>query len=123
MGRSVDEGKWAAWQRRLARYERGSHSVAAFCIAEGVSVPCFYQWKRKLAAESAKLATLRPGEALHTAGPTFLPVRIESAAVIEIELPNGVRVRVPSSDAAAISAVINAAGRVPAAGSAEAPSC
>jgi len=44
--------------------------------------------------------------------PLFLPVRIETPAVVEIEFPNGVRMRVPAHESAALEAVIGAVGRV-----------
>ncbi|MFM7843253.1 MAG: hypothetical protein ACKPEY_03335, partial [Planctomycetota bacterium] len=43
---------------------------------------------------------------------SFLPVRISGAWTIQLELPNGVRVSIPSSDAGAIHAAISAAGRL-----------
>jgi len=112
MGRSLDEGKRSLWRQRLSRYARSNQTVAAFCASEGVSVPTFYQWKRKLGA----VVTERDDPAERTSsawdGPTFVPVRIEGSAVVEIELPNGARVRVPSDDVGALSAAITAAGRL-----------
>ena len=111
MGRVVDEGKWAAWRRRLARFQRGGQTVAAFCDAEDVSVPSFYQWKRKLAGAPAGVVDRR-SPAIPITARSFLLVRIEAAAVVEIELPNGVGVRVPARDVAAINAAVLAAGNV-----------
>lgn len=118
MGRSLDEGKRSLWRQRLSRYARSSQTVAAFCAAEGVSVPTFYQWTRKLGADRserddrAERALGTPASSSAWDGPTFVPVRIEGAAVVEIELPNGARVRVPSGDVGALSAAIAAAGRL-----------
>ncbi len=50
---------WAEWQDRargrepywrlvLDRWKQGGLSVRAFCLAEGVSVPSFYWWRREL---------------------------------------------------------------------------
>ena len=49
---------------RLDRFRSGEQTVAAFCAAEGVSVPAFYQWKRQLAAA--------------TAGPAHLPALLRN---------------------------------------------
>jgi hypothetical protein len=43
---------------------------------------------------------------------SFLPVRISGAWSMQLELPNGVRVSVPSNDTSAIQAVIAAAGQL-----------
>jgi hypothetical protein len=98
--------------------------VAAFCAAERVSVPAFYEWKRKLASPSAEVRKRRvDGFLSGSSAQAFLPVRIEGTAPVEIELPNGARVRVPSQDLEALGAAIAAAGRVPARIEAEGASC
>jgi len=124
MRRVVNEGKRRLWRERLARFARSGKKVAAFCSAEHVSVPTFYQWKRKLAAESVKRGSRRAGTFLSVnRGGAFLPVRIEGATLVEMELPNGTRVRVPTGDLGAIGAAIAAAGRIPAQVEAETPRC
>ncbi len=124
MRRAVHEAKRRLWRERLARFACSGKKVAAFCSAEHVSVPTFYQWKRKLAAEAVRRRSRRAGTSLsvNRTG-TFLPVRIEGATLVEMELPNGTRVRVPSSDLAALGAAIAAAGQVPAQVEAETPRC
>ena len=116
MGRGVDAGKSEAWRRRLARFEAGRLTVAAFCESEGVSPPTFYSWKRKLRATPPPVEATKP--ATLASAPSFLPVQVRGAATVEIELPCGVLVRVPSHDVRAIAAAIAAA-----AGAAEASSC
>lgn len=49
MRRVVDETRRTLWRERLARFALGGVTVAAFCSAEGVSVPTFYAWRRRLA--------------------------------------------------------------------------
>jgi hypothetical protein len=142
MRRAVDEARRRLWRQRLARFGRSGKTVAAFCAAEQVSVPTFYQWKRKLAAESvrhrrrqAATPSLRTrvrssssrkraaGSSSVNGGGTFLPLWIEGATLAELELPNGARVRVPARELAALGAAIAAAGRVPARVEAETPRC
>ena len=101
------------WRRRLGRYEQWSGTVAAFCDREGVSAVAFYQWRRKLDGESAggltkpAGATRAPEEA-----PRFLPVRIASATEpVEIELPNGVRVRMTVDAGRSLNTILAAAAR------------
>lgn len=113
MGRMVDEGKWAEWRRRLSRYGEWLGSVAAFCEREDVSVATFYQWRRKLEAKPSASSTPRAAaRSSPDAPPLFLPVRIEAPAQVEIEFPNGVRMRVPAQATAALEAVVGAVGRV-----------
>jgi len=87
MNRAATAGKREAWQRRLVRYGARRLSVAEFCRQEGVSVQCFYYWKRRLGTGSAA------GQPA-----AFVPVRIAPApsSGLEIELPNQAVVRVPA---------------------------
>ena len=39
------------WQQRLDRYQQSNQTVTGFCKTEGISVPSFYQWNRRLIAE------------------------------------------------------------------------
>jgi hypothetical protein len=124
MRRVVDEAKRRLWRERLARFAGSGQSVAAFCSAERVSVPSFYEWKRKLASRSVGCRRRRTnGLGSGSSAQAFLPVRIEGMAVVQLELSNGTRVRVPSTDLEALRAAIAAAGRVPVAGEAEGASC
>jgi hypothetical protein len=124
MGRFVDEGKKDEWRKRLARFARGGQTVAAFCLGERVSMATFYHWKRRLASESVERRTGATAVGVSRNGTgAFLPVRIERAAAVEIELPNGTRVRVPVGDHDALAAAIAAAGRVPAHTEVETPRC
>lgn len=112
MGRRIDEQLWEGWRRRLARYEQWSGTVAAFCVREGVSVVAFYQWRRKLGEKFAEGVT-KPARqsSASEAGPRFLPVHIAAAEPVEIELPNGVRVRVTVDSARTLDVVLAAAAR------------
>ena len=69
------------WSARMARYHDCNLTVAEFCRREGVSVPSFYQWKKKL-SEGAKEAP-----------PAFLPIEIKSSAgsvtAAKLTLPGG----------------------------------
>jgi hypothetical protein len=87
------------WVERLARYRAAEQTVAAFCAAEGVSVPAFYQWKRQLAAAAAG----------PTDPPAWLPVRVAAPATpaIELALPGGAVLRFPAgADPAVIAGVV-----------------
>lgn len=125
MARLIDEQLWETWRRRLSRYEQWSGTISAFCEREGVSTAAFFQWRRKLDGDlggGETRSARRAGGATET--PRFLPVRIAPAEPIEIELPNGVRVRVPGNSAGSLDAVLTAAARcLVAASSAETRAC
>ena len=92
------------WIDRLARFAAAGQTVAQFCAAEGVSVPSYYLWKRRLAAPTP---TLDP--------PRLLPVRIApTAPALELVLPNGLTVRVPAGfDPDALAALLARLGVPP----------
>lgn len=128
MARAWDAAKRQAWRKRFQRFLRSGLSVAAFCETEGVSVPSFYQWRRKLAADGAEAVPASPGRS----SPAFVPVRMvntasaslaPAAATVEIRLPNGAWVRMPVADRQALEAAIAAAGRAAAAAGEEGAPC
>ena len=48
MSRSGSPEKRQHWLDRMQRYAASGLTVAAFCVSESVSIPSFYQWRRKL---------------------------------------------------------------------------
>jgi hypothetical protein len=78
------------WIARLARFRSAGQTVAAFCAAEGVSVPAFYLWKRTLASAQAPASP--------TPTPTLVPIRLTPAPANPIELtrPSGTVIRFPA---------------------------
>lgn len=108
MSRGVDGAKREAWEQRLARFERGGVTVAAFCAREGVSVPSFYQWRRKLAAGNA--GQRKSGTASSVAGEVrFLPIELAGGiSSVEVLLPGGAKLRVPSHEHEALRTILAA---------------
>lgn len=82
----AEHGKEAVWQQRLRRYQRSGLTVVEFCNSEGVSVPSFYQWRKRLAPAPPRKAQTPAFQQLTLGAPS---------AVVAIELPSGVRVEVP----------------------------
>ena len=70
------------WRDRLRRFASSKLSVAEFCRREKVSVPSFYQWRKKLTEGS--------GDDPPTP-PKFLPVEIASTSTVSLQaaFPNG----------------------------------
>jgi hypothetical protein len=113
MARVKDAAKRRLWSDRFRRFDRCDLTVVDFCLAEGVSTPSFYEWRRKLNGLTEREAV--PDTRIQE--PTFFPVRLLSpnpaAAEVEIHLPNGARVIVTSADVPSMAAAIAAAGQVP----------
>jgi transposase len=101
------------WVERLARFPQSGLTPAQFCAIEAVSLPSFYSWKRRLAAEvQGPAATNALGGPL---GPTLLPVRLPQAGpAIELVLPTGAVLRLPPGcDLAWVRSLVTALGGSP----------
>ena len=104
MSRGPDLARRELWQQRLREYERSNSTIADFCDRTGVSTAAFYQWRRKL-ADAASPEGAEKDEGLAEPSPAvaslnFLPVEIRgprNGDVVEVLLPNGIRVLVPNS--------------------------
>jgi transposase len=82
------------WLDRLARFPDSGLTPAQFCAIEDVSLPSFYAWKRRLAAEALPDAT--PHDQALDLGPRLLPVRLPSPApAVELVLTSGAVLRLP----------------------------
>lgn len=79
MRRGADPLNVQLWSERFARFEKSSQRVADFCLAEGVSKPSFYSWKRKLGVRfNGKLSSSRAKPATPSssrAKPATMPPR------------------------------------------------
>lgn len=94
-----------AWVERLARFAAAGLSPSAFCAKEGVSLPSFYSWKRRLGAAAGAPA---PQAA------RLLPVRVSAAAPVELVLPGGAVLRLaPGCDLAFVRSLLDALAGAP----------
>lgn len=91
MASKADPQKRREWVERLRRYQASGLTVAQFCVEEGVSVPSFYQWRRKLRdATAAEPRAKEPGafQPLHVtlaaSHPAAVVVRLPSGVVLEV---------------------------------------
>jgi hypothetical protein len=98
------------WVAQLARFRDSGLRPAAFCAAEGVSLPSLYSWKRRLAAEAAGDTGAAAGGAEVRA--RLLPVRLATASPgVELALPGGAVLRLaPGCDPAFVAALVEALG-------------
>ena len=94
------------WVDRVQRFRDSKLTVARFCLAEGVSVPAFYFWRRTLASQTATDPTGRP---------TVVPVRIaRPAPAVEVVLPSGAVLRFSADcDHERVAALLRAVGAIP----------
>jgi transposase len=117
MSRSADSGKRQVWRQRLRRFSSSHLTVAAFCQAEGVSVPSFYQWRRILGQAAAEKSrhppTTHDFRPSTVGGQSFVPVEVVRSTSIEIYLPNGARLTIPAGDQTSLDAAVAAVGRLP----------
>lgn len=88
MPRSAHVRKRSEWLDRLRRFRRVNLSVSEFCRREKVSVPSYYQWRRKLAEATSEVGAA--GEPV-----TFIPVQVASSADLQVTFPNGARLTLP----------------------------
>ena len=75
------------WRQRVAQQVKSGESIRAFCEQRGLSEHAFYNWRQKLRTESPM---------------TFALVETEAtveAAVIEVVLATGDRLRIPAQEA------------------------
>ena|ERR1700740_744536 len=93
------------WVDRVQRFGDSKLTVAQFCLAEGVSIPAFYFWRRTLAAESVTEPRDRP---------TVVPVRIaRPAPAVEVVLPSGAVLRFSADcDPQHVAALLRAVGAI-----------
>jgi hypothetical protein len=89
MSRGAHVRKRSEWLDRLRRFSRSNLSVTEFCRREKVSVPSYYQWRRKLADATSEV-NARPQPA------TFIPVQVASSADLQVTFPNGARLTLPA---------------------------
>jgi transposase-like protein len=103
------------WQQRLQSQKDSGLSVNEFCLQEGFNKTTFYKWVKRLhegipqemLAEQAARDQAEAGDAL------FLPVTLRTSPV-EVELPNGARLRLPVGvGQAALVEVLRLVGDLP----------
>lgn len=88
------------WMRRIRAWERGGQTRAAFCRSRGLNVNTFDYWRRALRSTSTALVPV-----VVTWQAVVGPV---SDPVIEVVLPDGLRLRIPPGCEAQVGAVVSA---------------
>ena len=116
MARSPDPELRQWWRELIDSFDSDRATVAEFCRRQGVSSASFYAWRRKFADVAA-------GESQQPAGysPAFLPVRVvdrngpdvglAEADRVQVHLPGGIRVDVPSHERELLLELVTAVAR------------
>jgi hypothetical protein len=102
-GKRRDPAREKFWRRTVRQQQRSGLSVRDFWQREGLRDWTFRWWRQELARRDHELSAALPGEPTEPAS-SFLPVRVvdldavapRTAPPIEIVLPSGCIVRVPS---------------------------
>jgi transposase len=91
MASSARSAKAEHWRGIFDQFQQSGQTVQAFCTEKGLSIPSFYQWRRRLrGGDTTALTGLVPVK--------LLPATPREVAVpIQIVTPNGFSVRLDSS--------------------------
>jgi transposase-like protein len=93
------------WREVVRDQAASGLSIAAFCRERGVSPASFFDWRRKLLAGGGEEAVAAKFMAIE------LPPRSTIQSCLEVALPNGLRVLVPSRfDADALRTLLDVLG-------------
>ena len=114
MGRFSRAERIKIWQQRLDRYLVSNQTVADFCEAEGVSVPSFYQWKRRLLTPGRDSPASRQSTGGHRELETDQPASTQFTELVvtghqaaaQAQLPNGVSISL-GRDVAIAQAIVD----------------
>ena len=101
-GSARDARRELQWRRLVRKRERSGLTVRQFCRENNLPESAFYYWRRELSRRQAEQEKGRPSDA--PPAPAFVPVLVAEdprahaagPGPIEIELPDGRRVHVPS---------------------------
>jgi hypothetical protein len=101
------------WRDRVSRQLRSGLSVEQFCAQERCARSAFYRWKRLLDVMApSDLCPALPAPS------TFLPVTVrvlehatDQPLPIEADLPNGIRLRIPTTNPQLACRLVRAVAR------------
>ncbi len=85
MRRNYSREQWSEW---LTEQRDSGVPISKFCSQNGIPEGSFYHWRKKLSSELCDEAS------------SFVPVSVVPPMSIEIDLPCGATVRVPTESSA-----------------------
>ena len=115
MAKTTGRELHALWRDRVRRQATSGLTITRFCTKERLSRASFHSWKRRLRlVEQAD----RSPVLLAPAPPAFLPVAVRGSeptvvepALIEADLPNGIRLRIPTANTRLACQLVRAVAR------------
>jgi transposase-like protein len=134
------------WRERLDRFSRSGLSIAEFCRRHQLSTPSFYLWRKRLAHNGSATHPVIPASSGRRSDRSQLPqssqpspssfveliptrssasprTRSAELSLVEIELPNGTRVRFADDQPELLVVALREAASLPSAtGISNAPS-
>jgi hypothetical protein len=100
MARTPNPQLHAIWRERIRQQEASGLTIEQFCSQEGIARSKFHAWKRRF-----RLANAPEQRPAPPSPSSFLPVTVRvlqhspaEPPPIEADLPNGVRLRIPTAD-------------------------
>ena len=100
MTRKGSAAKQLHWQKLLKRQASSGQSVREFCVAEGVSQPSFYAWRRRLREQNGEstraesVSSLAASDGRPGDGQQFVPLKlVDAMPSLEILHPRGYRIQ------------------------------
>lgn len=116
MSGRIDASIWEERQGWVRRQQESGLSAARFCRENGLNVGNFHAWRQKLAKDSPAQSSLETSRVIghQPSMRAFVQVPLASTAGakgsswIEISLADGMVVRVPASNLAALELVLSA---------------
>ena len=106
-GKPRDPRKEKHWRRLIERWRHSGRSVRDFCKHNGIAIPSFYAWRRRLPQDNPLPDVPQPPEAV-----TFLPLHVQpepsdQQPSLELVLANGRCLRIlPRFDANTLRALL-----------------
>jgi hypothetical protein len=110
MARPPDPKRRALWHDRIRRQESSGLTIAQFCAREPCAPAAFYKWRQRF-----RLVDVPDRSQSLPIPSAFLPVTVrlveqvpDAMLPIEADLPNGVRLRIPTSNTGVACRLIRA---------------
>ena len=98
------------WRDTIAAWKGSGQSIIAYCADRGIGQATFFTWRRKLARQEQAPCPATPATPI----PSFAAVRVIPDPTVEVVLPGGLVVRVPTgADPVAAARLIAALGGAP----------
>lgn len=80
------------WQQMLNDYAQSGCSVKQFCKKRSISIPSFYQWKKKLSTSRATTNAIIPIKLI-----AAVPAACAPSRTVQIFTPSGFSIRIDSA--------------------------